>query len=327
MSDPAMQRTVPDLERRLRDLQARRQRLHAWRTSAWVASEPRIQSLQQPIGTGLRVLDAENQLLFSRDTMFLRGWVAASRCGYLRGLLEQACGRGVVCVIGAMPARDAPVILSNAALFRPFERILRTAGLPGNREIDPTPVTAMTYVILFGLMFGDVGQGLVLVLAGFLLQRLGRRLLMRDSGAILLLCGLSATFFGFCYGSVFSNEHLLPALWFHPMEHIMTLFAAVMLLGALYITLGMVLQCVNALLVRDYQQAVCGRLGVVGLVVYVSLVIMGVRYLLADAAPSAIVLLLCVGLPVLVFVLRDIVGWACMGQPRPFADGRSRPDW
>ena len=80
---------------------------------------------------------------------------------------------------------------------------------------------------MFGVMFGDVGQGLVLALAGLVMKLIARRRkkeesFIADAGSILQLCGVSAAIFGFFYGSLFSNEHILPALWFHPMENIRT---------------------------------------------------------------------------------------------------------
>lgn len=73
----------------------------------------------------------------------------------------------------------------------------------------------------FGAMFGDVGQGLVLVLAGFLLRRKSKKGTDgRDYGEILFRIGMSSTFFGFMYGSIFGDEEVLPALIVRPLENI-----------------------------------------------------------------------------------------------------------
>jgi V/A-type H+-transporting ATPase subunit I len=107
---------------------------------------------------------------------------------------------------------DAPIVLANPRLLQPFESFVRLLGTPGAGEADPTPLVAVIAPLLFGYMFGDVGQGLVLVAAGLLLRRRWPAL------ALLVPGGASATAFGLAFGSVFAREDLLPALWRRPLE-------------------------------------------------------------------------------------------------------------
>lgn len=79
-------------------------------------------------------------------------------------------------------------------------------GLPAYNEADPTSLLALTYTLFFGVMFGDVGQGAVLILAGLLAWRF----LKLSLGKIIAVVGCSSVVFGFVYGSVFGNEDLLP---------------------------------------------------------------------------------------------------------------------
>ena len=64
-----------------------------------------------------------------------------------------------------------PTKLRNPKLFRPFEMFIKMYGLPAYGEFDPTILIGITYSFLFGFMFGDVGQGLLLLLGGYLLYR------------------------------------------------------------------------------------------------------------------------------------------------------------
>lgn len=98
-----------------------------------------------------------------------------------------------------------PTKLKNGWFARPFSMFVEMYGTPSYDDIDPTPIVACTYTLLFGIMFGDLGQGLVLSLVSYILYKWkGMKL-----GEVGMRIGLSSAFFGFWYGSVFGNEELL----------------------------------------------------------------------------------------------------------------------
>src|SRR5665647_2157457 len=66
---------------------------------------------------------------------------------------------------------DPPTRVSNSRFVKPFEELTKLYGLPHYDEVDPTPVIAITFPIIFGLMFGDVGHGLVLLLRGLMVGK------------------------------------------------------------------------------------------------------------------------------------------------------------
>jgi V/A-type H+-transporting ATPase subunit I len=127
------------------------------------------------------------------------------------------------------------MVLRNPSWARPFELFAALLGTPGDRDVDPSVLVALLAPILFGFMFGDVGHGAVLMIAGLALRR---RLPVL---ALLVPGGLSAIVFGFLYGSVFGIEHWLPALWLSPLEHPMALLGASLAFGVAVVTLGLVL--------------------------------------------------------------------------------------
>ncbi|ARE40984.1 V-type ATP synthase subunit I [Rhodovulum sp. P5] len=133
------------------------------------------------------------------------------------------------------PPKDAdpPVVLFNPAWARRFEALTRMIGIPASGEADPTVVVALVAPLLFGFMFGDVGQGLVLVLAGVLLRRRVPAL------AILIPGGAMAMVFGLLFGSVFGREDVIPALWLHPLEEPILLLAISVGAGALLLLTGL----------------------------------------------------------------------------------------
>jgi V/A-type H+-transporting ATPase subunit I len=272
------------------------------------------------------VIDAEKMFLFSQEAMFLSGWMDKKDTDRLASVLQRVCGDNFFLVVSTKAERNAPVVLKNNRLFKPFELLVKNAGLPGNTELDPTPFAAITYVLMFGVMFGDVGQGLVLALAGFVMKLIARRrkkgdIFLADAGSILQLCGVSAVIFGFFYGSLFSNEHILPALWFHPMENIMSLFFAVIMMGVAFITVGILLNIINGLLMRDYSDALFGARGLVGLMIYAGLIFLFVRYIKTGVYPVTSELIAFIIVPLCIFSMRNILGFFFLGNKHPFPHG------
>ena len=88
-------------------------------------------------------------------------------------------------------------------------------GLPAYNEMDPTWFVALTYSFIFGAMFGDVGQGLLLFIGGFLLYKFKHITL----AGIISCAGVFSTIFGFMFGSIFGFEDVIPALWLRPMNN------------------------------------------------------------------------------------------------------------
>ena len=131
---------------------------------------------------------------------------------------------------------EPPKLLRNPWWSRPFELFTRTFGTPGSTEVDPSPLLAAIVPLLFGYMFADVGQGLVLLVAGYWLSS-------RWQGArLIMVAGISASLFGFLFGSVFSYEGLLPALLFHPLHDPLLTLALPIGFGAILLVLGQLLE-------------------------------------------------------------------------------------
>jgi len=156
-----------------------------------------------------------------------------------------------------------PTELRNNPIFRPFETLVRMYGLPAYNEIDPTAFVGITYFIMFGMMFGDVGQGLVLFAAGLLLLKLGVSL-----GGVILGAGLSSSIFGFLYGSVFGFEDWIEPLLIRPMENINTMLVIGIATGVLLITISMALNITNGIKSRNISRILLDRNGVAGFVFY-----------------------------------------------------------
>lgn len=169
------------------------------------------------------------------------GWTDARDCTVLSRALEQEDIPALLSCPPPPPGTEPPQLMDNPAWVRPFEVFARALGVPGGTEADPSILLALVVPLLFGYMFGDLGQGLVLFAAGWLLQ--GRFVLAR----LLMAGGASAAAFGLVFGSVFSLERLIPALWLHPLENPVTILAVPLVFGIALLSVGQVLDSLTAL--------------------------------------------------------------------------------
>ena len=142
---------------------------------------------------------------------FLAGWVPAENEKDFAKRLEKLGGIEYKFENASdEPTQTPPVKLKNAGIFKPFEFFVKMYGLPNYDEMDPTPFVAITYFILFGIMFADVGQGLCLSLITWIFMWKMKKM---ELGKCIAMCGISSAIFGVLFGSVFGFEDLLNPFW------------------------------------------------------------------------------------------------------------------
>ena len=169
-----------------------------------------------------------------------------------------------------------PTKLKNNWFTRPFGMFVEMYGVPSYHDMDPTPIVAITYSLLFGIMFGDLGQGLVLIFLSFLLFKFkGMKL-----GEVGMRIGVSSAIFGFLYGSFFGNEEILIPIFknvfglmdkpIHVMDSnfTMTLLIATVGLGSIFIVTAMILNIITSIKRKHYAEAFFSHNGVAGLTFY-----------------------------------------------------------
>ncbi|MBY9002805.1 MAG: hypothetical protein KGD73_02430 [Candidatus Lokiarchaeota archaeon] len=155
----------------------------------------------------------------------------------------------------------APTVMKNSFFIRPFESLTKMYGVPSYSEIDPTPFLAITFPLLFGLMFGDIGHGMSLIIAGIIGGILFRKKQgMRNISWVIFYCGIGALLCGFLYGEFFgSNEFfgyelqvvkipipLLGTITLHnPLDNIMSVFKFTLFVGVVHVNIGWFIQFMN----------------------------------------------------------------------------------
>ena len=168
-----------------------------------------------------------------------------------------------------------PVKLKNAFFAKPFEFFTEMYGVPKYNEIDPTTFVAITYIIIFGIMFADLGQGFVLTIVGWLMWKLKKMKI----GKILAPCGVSSMVFGTLFGSFFGFEHLLDPMYrsmgyktkpFEVMasENTNTIIFAAIGIGVFLLIVAMLFNVYSSLKQRDYGRALFSTSGLAGIIFY-----------------------------------------------------------
>jgi V/A-type H+-transporting ATPase subunit I len=207
----------------------------------------------------------------------LAGWVPRERIADLRTTLKRDLGDRFV-----MEVRDpldderprVPSALRYPALLEPFGAAVRTYGVPRYGEVDPTSLFALSFVAMFGMMFGDVGHGFVIAAAGVLARQR-----LRHFTPLVVAMGAASMLFGLLYGSIFGYEGFIHPLWISPLEDAGRLLAVALYFGIGFIVVMASISIRNRLREKDYSGALLSGGGLAGIAFYLGLVLAAAHWL------------------------------------------------
>jgi V/A-type H+-transporting ATPase subunit I len=219
----------------------------------------------------------------TESTSMIEGWMPASKINTIRSMLQEMCGGEVI--MKDWVSKDAPTNVSKPKLpvLQIFEKLTLGFGVPNSDEVDPTVLWLVTYPLFFGFMFGDVGNGFVVMVVStiFWIKKrqglvipdnayggLGGVFSMIIQGApLLVLSGASALVVGFLYGTVFGSvawfrmvTGLPGPLWFEPFENIRLMLRLSITIGVIHIMSGLCLDIFNKAYAKEYHELVSGPL-------------------------------------------------------------------
>lgn len=261
--------------------------------------------------------ELRKKVLISGDRYSFSGYCPARES---KALVEKLGKKGAQAV--DMPidrkgaSADVPTLLKNNALTRPFEMFVKMYGLPRYNGLDPTPYVAFTYCLMYGIMFGDLGQGLVISLLGFILSKVSKNGL----APIMTRIGLFSAAFGVLYGSVFGIETIITP-FFHR-ENIWrllgyteqpanifqvatTLLIMALMLGVIFILISIGINTVLSFKDKKLGEALFGVNGLCGFILYSAIVVGAVSTLMFGLnimSPAYIIALIV--LPVLLIFFK-----------------------
>jgi V/A-type H+-transporting ATPase subunit I len=197
----------------------------------------------------LRVLHAKQKSSETERIVAAKGYVPRSEFTKLQMEIDSKLnGRALVLGEELAASEDPPTMVRNHPFIRPFESITNLYGLPHYDEIDPTPLIAITFPLIFGFMFGDIGHGLILLLSGLTLGLLiKKRKGLRNFSWILAACGVGTIFAGLLFGEFF-GYHMFGPLWFKPFDDVTRFLVFSLFIGMVQIMTGFALEFTNFIL-------------------------------------------------------------------------------
>jgi V/A-type H+-transporting ATPase subunit I len=299
---------VPRMRRREQELPGELQRTAGELRRLAAAHRQELEATRTTLHDRLARLAALPLLRATERAAVVEGWVPAEALPRLREELARRLeGRAVVEAVAREPWRgdEAPVVLRNPRLFRPFEALVRPFPLPRYGTIDPTPFVAVFFPMLFGLILGDLGYAALLTGLSLLVGRRQREGSLRHSVArIGLACALFSAVFGLLYGELFGDLGRrwlgLAPLLFDREEAVVPFLVLAVSLGFVHLLLGLVVGAVGALR-RSPRHALGRGLAALMLVLVACCLLAAVEVLPARLLHPAVIALLVV-FPVLVAV-------------------------
>ncbi len=254
----------------------------------------------------------------AREYYILYGWMSEQDAARLKKDIE---GDARIHVMEEEADEDfsaePPTKLRNPGIFKPFEMFVEMYGLPAYNEMDPTIFIALTYTLMFGIMFGDVGQGLCLAAGGFLLYKIKKM----NLAAIIAVAGVWSAVFGVLYGSVFGFEEWIDPVWMRPMDNIMTTLMLSVGFGMALILIAMIINIVNALRAKDLGRVFFSSSGVSGILCYGCAVLCLALYVSGHALPATGILAAAVGVPLIAIMLKEPLSRLIEHKRRIFPEG------
>ncbi len=261
------------------------------------------------------VLDANNVLSQFGETdmsFVVVGWIPAKDFERVRSTLNQKIGDSLL--VQPLPLspelkKRAPIALDNPTVTRPFESLVKLLALPRYGHLDPTQLMAFFFPIFFGMMLGDVAYGAILLSIGLIALRKYKKGIIRDVLLTLVMGSAWAIVFGFLYGEAFGTlgeEFGLRPLWFDRVsaENVAALLVMTIIIGAVHITLGLILGVWEA--IRDRSRSLLLERGgmLVGLISLFLIVAVATDYL-PDGLMTPAIVAMIIG----IVLLSASLGW------------------
>jgi V/A-type H+-transporting ATPase subunit I len=279
------------------------------------------------------LLQAQERFGATGRFVVIAGWIPECDVPRLRAAVSSAAPDAVLDVeapwdgAAAGPGMSGvPILHRNPVLLRPFQSLIELYDTPSYGEVQPTAFFGISFLLMFGLMFGDVGHGAILAAAGYYLFRYMPRYL--DYGILLMETGVASIGFGFLYGSLFGIEGALPVLWLEPVRDLPTFMRIAVGLGVALVSIGLILNVFNSWRLGQRASALFSIHGLFGAFVYWTAVALLVRVMMPTAmvVPAWLLWTLALAAAALIAVRGPLVRRLSRSAPTR-ATGPPPPRW
>jgi len=182
----------------------------------------------------------------TEKTFILCGWVPEKNLNQITNSLKN-----FDCWMNFEKVEEAPVLLDNPRIFKPFETFVKNYGYPSYKSLDPTFILALTIPIFFGFMMSDVVYGISLLIVSLLIKRSLKNKTTEWVGNIAIYCSIFTVLFGILFGSYAGFG--FHSIWINPQQKPTILLVVALIIGIIHINVGLVLNMVNGVKNRDLK--------------------------------------------------------------------------
>ena len=223
---------------------------------------PLYERIHEWLDGQLALLKITAQAYATDNCFVLFGWMKSGDVPRLQDSLAKQYGGTVIVEVREILEHDletVPVTLKNPPYLKPFELLVRLLPLPRYTSIDPTPFIGIFFPLFFGMILGDVGYGLLLLLVAVLLIGFAKPKLVQDAGKILAFSSVYAVIFGMLYGEFFGSyrTEILGAKtgWIDRRTSLMPMLYFAIAVGSVHVALGLILGVLSAIKARRRKEA------------------------------------------------------------------------
>lgn len=271
-----------------------------------------IHALLSKFSLSMQIEEMQNALSKTKKTARITGWISHSRVSEIMKKIDTLTN-GKIAMREYSPSElpfvsqnEVPVAFHHNKFLAGFERLIFSYGSPLYHSFDATPFVAIFFTLLFGMMFGDCGQGFVIFLLGVLLSKNILRLgAYNKSAPVFIAVGLSGVIMGLLTGEFFTNETILKPFAFFatsffgppraPIVHLMgntramfTMFGVAIVAGFVMNSIGLLLNIANMISRKKFGEAIFGKTGIAGVLFFWWTLALVVRVVAFGAKASAI---------------------------------------
>jgi len=258
-------------------------------------------------------LGAFSNFALSEYTFVIMGWIPKKKVQQVKKSLADVFSDRVIVKELDTTEKDmekAPVFYDNPRWVKPFEVIMQLVSPPRYREIDPSPILAIFFPLFFGIMVGDIGYGIVILLIALLIKKMYGAIAFAASMAdILIISSIPTIIFGWLFGEFFGDFGEIMG-WIHPVhflgitwnrvEAMIPMLMLAVMIGIIHVFLGLIIGMRNAIITKS-KKHLAEKAGMLLMLTGLIIAVIMLAGLAPETAAYPAGILVIIALPLILF--------------------------